>query len=362
MINNSDPVRGDTPPWPVLADPYLEFRPARPELPVSAATVRKSNRLPDGPREYHQLLRRPGYRWWRPLLAMVLVGAFAVSFTLLAFIPVVLIGVAVGVDNPMAWAVNESLKVNDLGPAGFLYSNLSLIVLIPAAGLSIWIAHRVRPRFLSSVNGGIRWRWMLRCLVVVVPVWALYLGLDAFGAAPAGLRPAHWILLLFMVVFLTPLQAAGEEYFFRGWIMQNVGSLFRRPLVGLVVSLTISVVTFSAAHGSPDIWVLADLGAFALTAGILTWRTGGLEAAIVIHAVNNIGVFFVLLSSGGWDHAFVGADTKSSPLAAALSIAAHLVALVLILWQARRAGIQRRYLPPESADPEIRRTGGAISP
>jgi hypothetical protein len=133
--------------------------------------------------------------------------------------------------------------------------------------------------------------------------------------------------------------------------MQNVGSLFRRPLVGLVVSLTISVVTFSAAHGSPDIWVLADLGAFALTAGILTWRTGGLEAAIVIHAVNNIGVFFVVLSAGGWDHAFVGADTKSSPLAAVLSIAAHLVALVLILWQARRAGIQRRYLPPEPAKP-----------
>ena len=41
--------------------------------------------------------------------------------------------------------------------------NLSLIVLIPAAMLSIWAVHRIRPRFLSSVAGGLRWRWLLRC-------------------------------------------------------------------------------------------------------------------------------------------------------------------------------------------------------
>ena len=63
-----------------------------------------------------------------------------------------------------------------------------------------------------------------------------------------------------MGILLTPLQSAGEEYLFRGWIMQNVGSYFARPLVGLVVSLTVSTALFAAAHLSPDPWVLGTLG------------------------------------------------------------------------------------------------------
>ena len=45
-----------------------------------------------------------------------------------------------------------------------------------------------------------------------------------------------------IVLLMTPLQAAGEEYFFRGWIMQNVGAWFARPMVGLVASLAVSAV------------------------------------------------------------------------------------------------------------------------
>jgi hypothetical protein len=157
------------------------------------------------------------------------------------------------------------------------------------------------------------------------------------------------VLLLVIVLFLTPLQAAGEEYFFRGWIMQNVGSWFRNPVLGLVVSLAVSVTAFSWAHGSPDIWVLGSLGVFALTAGLATWRTGGLEAGIAIHAVNNIGVFFTVILLGGWQDAFVGADTKGAPLDVLIALVVHAAVLALILWQAKKAGIERRYLPPAPA-------------
>jgi len=58
--------------------------------------------------------------------------------------------------------VREIAKTDDLGPGGFLYVNLSLVVLIPTAGLSIWAVHRIRPRYLASVRGRIRWRWLLR--------------------------------------------------------------------------------------------------------------------------------------------------------------------------------------------------------
>jgi membrane protease YdiL (CAAX protease family) len=188
---------------------------------------------------------------------------------------------------------------------------------------------------------------LLRCVAVVVPVWVAYLGLSLLLDPTRGARPAHWGLLLVMVLVLTPLQAAGEEYLFRGWILQNVGSWFRHPMTGLVVGLAISVTSFAAAHGSPDIWILGSLGIFALTAGLATWRTGGLEAGIAIHAVNNIGVFFGVILAGGWQEAFVGANSHSTPLVFGVDLAVHAVALTLILWQARRTGLERRYLPSQ---------------
>jgi membrane protease YdiL (CAAX protease family) len=226
--------------------------------------------------------------------------------------------------------------------------------------LSIWAVHRIRPRYVSSVQGGIRWRWLLRCALVVVPVWAVYLGLGALLEPASSGRPAQWGLLLLIVLFLTPLQAAGEEYLFRGWIMQNVGAWFRSPMVGLVVSMVVSVVAFSAAHGSPDLWVLGSLGVFALTAGIATWRTGGLEAGIAIHTVNNVGVFFLVILQGGWNEAFVGADTTGAPVDVGIALLVHGVALALILWQAMKAGIQRLYQPvspPAETTPAVAPAG-----
>lgn len=308
--------------------------------------------MPNGPREYQQMLRGPRQRWWRPLLALLLAAAIGLPLMLLAYLPVALAALIAGVPDPVRWAAREIVKVNDLGAAGFFYVNLSLIVLIPTTGLSIWVAHRIRPRYVSSVRGGIRWRWLLRCVAVVVPVWALYLGLSALVDPTRGTRPAHWGLLLVMVLCLTPLQAAGEEYFFRGWILQNVGSWFGNPTVGLAVGLAVSVTTFSAAHGSPNIWVLGSLGVFALTAGVATWRTGGLEAGIAIHAVNNIGVFFSVILLGGWQDAFVGANSKSTPLAFAVDVVVHAVALTLILLQAKRSGLERRYRP-SPGQPEL---------
>jgi hypothetical protein len=145
---------------------------------------------------------------------------------------------------------------------------------------------------------------------------------------------------------MTPLQAAGEEYFFRGWIMQNVGAWFARPMVGLVASLIVSAVAFSAAHLSPDPWVLGTIACLAVASGIAAWRTGGLEAGIAMHAVNNILTFFVVVVFGGWSQAFVGAQTSGTPMMLLLAVAANGVALGLILWQAKRIKLHPYYQPP----------------
>jgi uncharacterized protein len=308
-------------------------------MPVSTSA------LPEAPRVYQQMLRGPKYRWWKPLLCLVLVLLLALIMMGLAIMPLLVGGLVTGAPDLVEYMVRET-NIANLGPIGFVYVNLTLIVLIPASGLSIWIVHGIRPRFLSSVAGGIRWRWLLRCIAVILPLWAIYIGLAVIATPSTSSRPDHWVALLVVVLLMTPLQAAGEEYFFRGWIMQNVGAWFARPMVGLVVSLAVSAVTFSTAHLSNDPWVLGSIACLAVASGLAAWRTGGLEAGIAMHAVNNMLAFTVVLIFGGWSQVFDRTETTGTPVMLLLAVVVNGIALALILWQAKRVGLQRYYQPP----------------
>ena len=313
--------------------------------PLPYARIRPVSAMPDSPRPYQQMLRGPRYRWWKPLLCLVLVLPLAAIMMAVAVVPVIVAGLIAGAPDLVEYTARATTDIANLGPVGFIYLNLTLIVLIPASGLSIWIVHGVRPRFLGSVAGGIRWRWLLRCFAVTLPLWVAYFGLVTMAGTFSSARPDHWVALLVIVLLMTPLQAAGEEYFFRGWIMQNVGACFARPMVGLVGSLIVSAVAFSTAHLSPDPWVLTTIACLAVIWGLATWRTGGLEAGIAMHAVNNVLTFGVLVFSGEWSHAFIRPETTGSPLMLLL-VAVNVIAYALIMWQAKRAGIEPNYQPP----------------
>jgi membrane protease YdiL (CAAX protease family) len=330
---------GPVGPYPVSPYPAAPY----PVAPYPGAPGAVSA-LPTEPRPYHQMLRGPRFRWWKPIATLLLAVGLGIPLITLSFLPLVVMGLYSG-DADLGLS---NLDVNDLSPTAFLVVNLSLIVLIPLAGLTIWIVHRIRPRYLSSVAGGIRWRWLLRCSLVVLPLWLVYMALGFLVAPAESPRPDDWLALLVIVLVMTPFQAAGEEYFFRGWIMQNVGAWFARPVVGLVVSVAVSTVAFAAAHGSPDPWILASIGCLGVAAGIAAYRTGGLEAGIAMHAVNNLLAFGAVLAFGGWEEAFVGADTSGSPAVLLLALLVHGGALALILWQAKRHGIQSHYQPRRS--------------
>ena len=319
------------------------------QLPVPQRTRPRPTALPQEPRDYQQLLRGPLHRWWSPLFSLLVLVAIAIPIMIAALLPVVIIGAVVNVANPLEWTFSSISDVNRIGPAAFLYVNLSLIALIPAAGLSIWIGHQIRPRFLSSVAGGIRWSWLMRCVLLTLPVWLVYIGISAVVDSPQGARPDDWMLLLLMVFLLTPFQAAAEEYFFRGWILQNVGSWFARPILGLVVSIIVSTAVFAAAHLSPDPWIIGSLACLAVASGVAAWRTGGLEAGIAMHTVNNVTALTMVILFGGWDQAFITQTTTASPAVFILALIVHGSALALILWQAKRKGIQRHYLPSPPA-------------
>lgn len=317
-----------------------------PDVPTPAWAQPKPSRMPDHPVEYQHLVRGRTFRWWRPLLVFLLCFVFAFIAQIALAIVGIVIKMAMGGD-PMDF-VNNLALTGPMDALTFAYVGAGLAALIPSAMFASWIVNGVRPRFLSSVAGGLRWSWLARCLVITVPIFAAYLAINFAIGWDHGPKPPQWVALLILVVIAIPFQSAGEEYVFRGLILQNVGAWIRHPLAAFIVAGIPAVALFALAHGGFDPWVLADLSAFAIAACIVTWRTGGLEAAIALHATNNILLMICTILFGGWAGAFVSESTQGSPIAVLGTVLVLGASTALILWQAKRLGIQRTYQPEQA--------------
>jgi membrane protease YdiL (CAAX protease family) len=292
------------------------------------------------PRPYQQLLRGPNLHWWRPLVGIaVVIGVTGVA--------VITIGTAFAALGPGADAgsADDGFDAWSVTPAGMLVTNLMLAALIPIAQLGVWAGFGWTPRWVGSVTGGIRWGWTVRCyLAVTVAMGAFTLAtMLPFGGLSWG-PEKDWAWLLLVVLISTPLQAAGEEYFFRGWICQTVGAMFARPVVGALIGGLLSTWLFALAHGQQDPWLFADRFVFGAIACYLAWRTGGLEAGIAMHGVNNIIVFAITIASGQLEQSLNASE--SDPLSLGVDVVSMLLTAAVLLWLARRLRPVRLFVPP----------------
>lgn len=312
--------------------------------------VRARDPMPDGPAEYHRMLRGGRYAWWRPPLTVLLAAAF-MAVMMLAM-PYAAIGVIMAATRSSYAEALQRTYGGHIGPLAFTAGMLALIAMIPLAMLANRLVNGVRPRFLSSVAGGFRWRWLARCLMITVPMVVIYVGLAVALEPNHQPRPKHWAILLVLAIVLFPFQSAGEEYTFTGLVFPNVGGWFRSPKVGLVFGIVSTAFLFALIHGSLDPWAFANLAIFSLVFCILAWRTGGLEAPIALHATNNVLVGVSGILFGGWDQAFVGSDTAFDPLAPLFTAVFYGITAFLILWQARRIRLKRLYQPDSPPEPD----------
>ncbi|GAB2577503.1 hypothetical protein Aab01nite_11610 [Paractinoplanes abujensis] len=238
---------------------------------------------------YHRLARTTDHRWWRPVLGTLFILG-ATAFVMMAGYLVVTVAALIAGRPENADGLPSFGEHADLAMAF-----LTIAVLLPLSLLAArWIQRRPAGT-LSSVTGRLRWRFLLTLLpvalvaVVVLIAGAVGLSMLTGGAGDLGLddQLAGWgpfavsMLLLLLVV---PPQAAAEEYFTRGWLLQATGVWFRSPWV----PIAFQALVFAAAHGWGTPWGFADLFLFGAVTGWLTVRTGGLEAAIALHVMNNL--------------------------------------------------------------------------
>ncbi|HET6561336.1 MAG TPA: CPBP family glutamic-type intramembrane protease [Marmoricola sp.] len=303
------------------------------------------------PREYHQMFRTWSYAWWRPVVGILLLGLGMLIVVPLVLLPVLVVGVLIeGGEQDFAEAFFNAGTFQELTPSGLLYLNLTL------GGLILWtwglvrVLHTMRPRWLSSVVPRLRWGFLFVCIGLSVVALVAQLVVGAFVPQDANpdvsleINPWTGTTLALGIVMLltTPLQAAGEEYAFRGYLLQAVGSLSRRRWVALLVTATL----FAMAHGLQNPPLFFDRFMFGLIAGWLVIRTGGLEAAIAMHVLNNYLAFTLALTFGDINETLTVSEVSWWNIPVTLT--QSLVYAGLVVWVAGRRGLQRETRPPEN--------------
>lgn len=280
------------------------------------------------------------YRWWKPIVAFLLTGFLFVLFMSIAFFAIGFSGapspIGALLEQSDTLAADELMQqgLESLAESGPGISLLlgSVILLLPA----LWIAMNATRlgglRTLSSVEGHLRWQRIGRLIVPVFLIFAvgnlaeLAITCLLSGEMPAFSLPSLSYIL--MILILVPIQSATEEYAYRGFLMQSFGSWI--PIA--IIPLILQAVIFMGSH-TYNVWGLISILAFGLIAGILTLKTGGLEASIVFHAMNNICAFLV--------SAAVGANAMAAEatiLDMALSIALDLIVFFAILHIMKKKG------------------------
>lgn len=297
--------------------------------------------------EYHRLQRlgRPGR--WRPVVGVLLVvlGVFVLA-PIGALFPILAWLLATG--EPVGAGVESVLDLDDVTPLGLAYVNLVLASAIPVAILVNLALHGLGPGWLMSVARRIRWRFFLACLglsvVALVATVLVSTVVPQGGGTELASEPNAFTSttrdFLLVVLLLTPLQAAGEEFAFRGYLMQAFGGVFGNR----VVAVLLSSLLFALAHGiGQDLPIFVDRFAFGLVAGTLVILTGGLEAGIAMHVLNNFLAFGLALAFTDMSSALnpTGGTWWSLPG----TLTQSLVYLVLATRLARRWGLATTHAP-----------------
>jgi membrane protease YdiL (CAAX protease family) len=314
---------------------------------------------PDFQPQYHELHRvgRPGT--WRSV-----VGALLLLVLVFAVVPIIAGALFFGGLVVAGYSVDEAARLLDVTaeatPAGLALLNIVIATAIPLTFAVTWWLHRLKPRWVSSVRPRLRWGYLLVCVPIAVVALVASVGVGLLLPLSPGESPVGQVNeftnrtrdFLLVILLLTPLQAAGEEYLFRGYLTQAFGSLRVSRRVSQSLAVLGPALIFALFHGiSQDPPVFFDRFAFGVVAGILVIRTGGLEAAIAMHVLNNFLAFGLALAFGDLTTA-LNATGDSSWWTIISTLTQSLVYLGLATWVAKAMGVV-------SVGPPV---GGAVPP
>jgi len=223
-------------------------------------------------------------------------------------------------------------------PAGFL------LLLLP--GQCVFLVAAFVPSLFSSTPlvrrlglvGSSLPRWAYPILILATPVVGMVGGLlpPLIDDTPSDqllqmidmIKTPGSMLFVFILASISILPAIAEETLFRGYLL--MGLRRRWPAIW---GILLSSVLFSAAH--LDLQHAAGVFPLALWLGILTWKSGSILPAILVHMINNI---FAGISMRLMDEQALESMDHSWGLGSFMVLGCGTVALCCSIWILIRFG------------------------
>ncbi|MBE9059951.1 CPBP family intramembrane glutamic endopeptidase [cf. Phormidesmis sp. LEGE 11477] len=260
---------------------------------------------------YIQLARQGRNHWWRYLLGSIVTLILSITggtLTLGLFVAYIANdnNPNTRVLSPEAVAAGQPFIVGVSPLVLYIVYNLAFPFFLLGIYLSIRFLHRRSFRTLITPTRRISWQrisqgFIVYFLLIVVEVSISYaLSPEAFTL---NFQPWAFISFIPIVVVLTSLQTSTEELFFRGYLLQGIGSRFGKWLAILLPSILFMLLHLSNPEvTTQDSWeAVASLVIYYFMIGaFLAWLTikdNGLELALGVHAANNIATFLLVTSN-----------------------------------------------------------------
>jgi membrane protease YdiL (CAAX protease family) len=269
--------------------------------------------------------------WWKPLVLVLVVPLVLVVLQVLAY---QLVGLVEGSDDPLSPELTplKSLAVNLATATTGLVAVLLLVRMtgVPWRALLSWRRAFDRRRLAHYSIGA-----------------ALLVGIGAGAVALVAPASTGWttfavsgttVAFLAITLLTTPLQSAGEELIYRSVVLPAAASWVRAVRPALALGLVVSALSFAVVHASIDPWLGGYFVVFALSTGLMAILSGGVEAPIAFHVVNNVlaGVLNNLLAGGGTTIVDRATDTGDASLLILAAVNVGMVALVALHERRRR--------------------------
>ncbi len=192
-------------------------------------------------------------------------------------------------DNPMdfsAYGIDPNL--------GLVLMVFPFIVMLFISILLIKAFHKRSLKEVINGGGSFRWNRLGKGFFIWVVLSAILLLVSLLFDREnyeLNFQLTKFIPLVIISLLLIPFQAGTEEFFFRGYLAQGVGTWTKnRWLVVLIPS-----ILFALMHGmNPEIkefgfWTMMPAYVlFGLVFGVISVLDDGIELAIGIHSANNI--------------------------------------------------------------------------
>jgi membrane protease YdiL (CAAX protease family) len=239
---------------------------------------------------YLELVYRGRTRSWRYVVAIAIILIF---WLILGSLPYAFAGVVILLKGGR-FGINSAGELNGLSPfINYILLSFSFVAFLAGIFIAMHWIHRRPLLTLITPYSQINWHrlgqgftlWFLLGALITLGEALIYPGRYHFT-----LNLARFLPFAAVVLILTPIQTSTEELFFRGYVLQGMGLIWRN----LYFLVPVSGLLFALPHfANPEtssgfILVMVYYFAFGAYMAWITLRDGRLELALGVHAANNL--------------------------------------------------------------------------